>query len=328
MKPLNIKNEFLPRSSASLLRVVFEALVLIHHLFPPYTSTGAVISSALGPIAVGGFVFLSGYGIGCSFTQKGDEYLKKLLKVRVPRTYAILLIADLCYLALYLAMGGAFDSAFSAIASVLYLPVFKGFIALSHWIYFLADLLIYYLLFLLFAVIFKKSRNRLIWTAAAILIVDVIIIAVLSFVNHKTGSARYLRACLCFPVGLICSAFFEKLASILSRNKIPLVISTLLIGVVLMILDCGSVTEYVLPIFTALAFVAMLYGINTESRALDYLSGLVIYVYVSHEFFLTVCRSLFSTLHTHALGLIVFVCSALFAILLDFIVRKCGKIKL
>ena len=145
MKSISNKNSLLSLSNTNLLRVVFEVLVLIHHLYLTSTSLGSVISGALGPIAVGGFIFLSGYGVALSFIKKQDEYAKKLIKSRIPRTYAILLIADLCYLALYLATGGKFADPFSAVVSVLYLPVFSGFVPLSHWIYFLADIIVYYL---------------------------------------------------------------------------------------------------------------------------------------------------------------------------------------
>lgn len=327
MKVFNSENGLLSLSNTKLLRIVFEALVLIHHLYLTYTSFGAVITNAFGPIAVGGFIFLSGYGVGFSFVQKGDEYAKRLIKSRVPRTYAILFIVDLCYLILYLVMGGRFSDPFSAIVSVLYLPVFSGFVPLSHWIYFLADLIIYYLLFLLFIFVFKKVKNRLLWTAITILALDLIIIAVLSVINYHTGSVRYLRACLCFPIGLICAAYSERIAEIVKKYKVLLSIGLSAIGVVLMmLLNYRPINEYVLPIFASLAIVVMLCGVNTKSRALDYMSGLVIYVYVSHEFFLLLCRHIFSTLHidlhTNIIGLIVLACSVLFAVLLNAVVKK------
>ena len=236
MKVFNSENGLLSLSNTKLLRIVFEALVLIHHLYLTYTSFGAVITNAFGPIAVGGFIFLSGYGVGFSFVRKGDEYAKRLIKSRVPRTYAILFIVDLCYLILYLVMGGRFSDPFSAIVSVLYLPVFSGFVPLSHWIYFLADLIIYYLLFLLFIFVFKKVKNRLLWTAITILALDLIIIAVLSVINYHTGSVRYLRACLCFPIGLICAAYSERIAEIVKKYKVLLSIGLSAIGVVLILL--------------------------------------------------------------------------------------------
>lgn len=333
MNSISSKNNLLSLSNTNLLRVFFEILVLIHHLYLTSTSLGSVISGASGPIAVGGFIFLSGYGVGLSFIKKKDEYVKKLITSRIPRTYIILFIADLCYFALYLALGGKFNSPFSAIVSVLYLPVFNGFIPLSHWIYFLADLLIYYVMFLLFVFIFKKTKNRLLWTAIAILIVDLIIIAVLSTINYQTGSLRYLRACLCFPIGLICAAFSDKLAEIVKKYKILLAIGLSLISAAILVFaDYRPITEYLLPIFAVFAIVTILCGVNTESRALTYLSSLVIYVYVSHEFFLLLCRHLVSNmqinLHQNVIALIVFACSSIFAILLNAVVKKIGKIRL
>lgn len=330
MKIINSKNDLLSLSNTNLLRVLFEALVLIHHLYLVSTSFGSIITNAFGPIAVGGFIFLSGFGVGFSFIKKGDEYSKKLLKLRLPKTYAILFVVNLCYLVLYLVTGGKFSNPFSAIISVLYLPIFQGFVPLSHWIYFLADLIIYYLMFLLFIFIFKKTKNRLLWTAIAILLLDLIIIAVLSVVNYQTGSTRFLRGCLCFPIGLICAAFSEKIAEIVKKHKIWLALCLSAISIVFMAMfNYRPIEEYVLPIFVVLALVVMLYGVNVKSKAIDYLSGLVIYVYVSHEFFLILFSHLFSSLHinlhTNIIGLIVFVCSTLFAIFLNAIVTKSKK---
>ena len=322
MKSIDSQKTLLSLSNTALLRIVFEAMVLIHHLYMTYTAFGAVIAGAFGPIAVGGFVFLSGYGVGFSFLRKREEYAARLIKSRVPRTYAILLIVNLCYLALYLATNGSFDNAFSAIISVLYLPIFKGFVPLSHWIYFLADLIIYYLLFSLFICLFRKTKNRLVWAAISILILDLIIIAALSVINYRTGSTRYLRACLCFPIGLICAAFCDKLTEIVKKHKPLLAIGLSAISVAVMVFcDYRPVSEYLLPILSVLAIIVILHGVNTESRATAYLSGLVIYVYVSHEFFLNVFRPMFPTLHKNAIALIVFASSMLFAAMLHSIVR-------
>ena len=326
MKSINSQKNLLSLSNTALLRIVFEMMVLIHHLYRTSTYCGSVISAVLGPIAVGGFVFLSGYGVGFQFLQKREAYVGRLMRSRVPRIYAILLIANLCYFALYLAIGGGFSNSFSAVISVLYLPVFKGFVALSHWIYFLADLIIYYLLFSSLTFIFRRAKNRLLCTAITILILGLVIIAVLSVINYRTGSSRYLRACLCFPVGLLCAAFNEKLAEIVKKYKLILAIAFAAITVLIkMFLNYVPIEEYVLPIFAVFTLVVLLYGVNTESKAITYLSGLVIYVYVSHEFFLNVLRLLFTGMRHNVLALIVFTCSMLFAIMLNFVVRTVRK---
>ena len=326
MKSINSQNSLLSLSNTALLKVLFEMMVLIHHLYMTSTACGSVISDALGPIAVGGFIFLSGYGVGFNFTKKREEYTRRLIRSRLPKIYATLLIANLCYLALYLATGGGFNNAFSAVISVLYLPIFKGFVPLSHWIYCLADLIIYYLLFSLFSRLLKKTKNRLLWTAIAILILDLTIIIVLSIINHKTGSTRYLRACLCFPIGLLGAAFNEKLAEIAKKHKIVLVSALAAITVITKVFfDYRPIDEYALPIFAVLTLVVLLCGVNTESRVMNYLSSLVIYVYVSHEFFLNVCGRLFVTMHQNVIALIVFACSTTFAILLNFIARTACK---
>ena len=211
--------------------------------------------------------------------------------------------------------------------SVLYLPVFDGFVALSHWIYFLADLLIYYATFLLFSYIFKKSKNRLLNTALAILIVDVIIIIVLSVINYSTGSGRYLRACLCFQLGLICANFYKNLSQIVKENKLILFVTLVLVSVfttlfaVVPSFDASPLKEYLLPVAVTLALIVALYGVNKESKVVNYLSSLVIYVYVSHEFFLNLFKELLPKVDRNLIGLIVFACATLFAVITNSVIK-------
>ena len=278
----------LSKSSTNALRVIFELMVLFHHLYVASTAWGDRIDILFGPVAVGGFFLLSGYGVGFSFLNKGDEYCKKLLKNRIPKTYLIILIADLVYLGLYYYMGNSFENFFDLAISVLYLPVFSGFVALSHYIYFLADLIIYYFMFLIFVRIFKKAKNPLFSTALAIVLVDLVIIAVLTVINAETGSNRHLRACVCFPLGLLlaCTLKEKNVVEWLKKFKWVLAISLIAVGSVIYALTNDvSILEYLLPILFAFAMIALFFGVDFKNKIIDYASQAVVYVYVSHEFF-------------------------------------------
>lgn len=59
-------------------------LVIFHHL-NIFAGVGDVynIFGNVGYIAVGGFLFISGYGLMFQFASKGSEYIKKFLKKRI-----------------------------------------------------------------------------------------------------------------------------------------------------------------------------------------------------------------------------------------------------
>ena len=328
MNHLEHKHALLSYSNTELLKVFFEVLVLIHHLYITSTAFGAVLSEAFGPIAVGGFILLSGYGVGYRYLKSDDGYFGKLIRVRVPRTYLTLLIVDLCYLVLYLALGGKFETPASVILSVLYLPLSGEFVALSHWVYFLADMIIYYLCFVIFAALFRKTKKKLLWTAVAIFVLDLCIIAILTVINVKTGSSRYLRGCLCFPVGLLCAEFLEKLDEIIEKSKLWLAISLAGISIVLLLfLNTQPVREYLLSMTVPLALVVLLHGVNTKCRWISYLSSLVIYVYLSHEFFLRLFERVLPGVERNLIGLLVFVCSMAFAMGLHLVISLFQKRK-
>ena len=320
-------NSFLiSKQSSGVLKIIFELLVLIHHLYFSYTTLGQLFCGAAGPIAVAGFILLSGYGVGINYVKKGNEYCNKLLKNRLPKTYLILVVVDICYLVLYYASGNTFTDLFSVLVSVFYLPVFDGFVALSHWIYFLADLIIYYIMFLLFIKIFSKKKHALLLTAGCIFLLDIVIIIVLSIINFKTGSTRYLRACVCFPIGLTLACFNDKVVNFLKEFKYIIFATFATLGFVsCMFIDARPVSEYVTSALFALAVVSIFYGVDFKSKAISYCAELVLYVYVSHEFFLNVSYMIWPNIFKNIRAIIVLLCSVLFAMALNAIIKHFKK---
>lgn len=309
----------LSKSSSNALKIIFELMVLFHHLYATSTAFGEKIDGLSGVVAVGGFLIISGYGVGVSFLAKGDRYREKILKKRIPKFYAIILIADFFYLWLHFYTGNTFDNIFDLLISVLYLPVFKGYVALSHYIYFLADLIIYYALFWLFSRIFKTEKNPLRATAIALLVLDLIVIAVLTVVNMETGSNRYLRACLCFPLGLLLADILkdENGRALLKELKWPLVLWLFIGGVTFTLLtDDASVVEYVLPILFAFAIIIAFFGVEIKSKAVEYCSGLILYVYASHELFRELFEYCYPSVPTNGRAVIVFIISVVVAIVI------------
>ncbi|MBQ3116288.1 MAG: acyltransferase [Clostridia bacterium] len=302
----------LDRTVSNALRIFFELLVLFHHLYKPQTAFGEYISLAGGPVAVGGFMFFSGYGIGLSYIKDSTAYLKKLTRKRIPTTYLTIVVVNLFYLISFYLRGNSFDSAFSFIVSVLYLPVFKSFKYLSNWIYFLADLLIYYIVFVLLALIHKRKVEKLKNIALWFIVLAVILCITLSVLTLTSGNSMQMRGIFLFPLGLLFANGKEKITPFIKKHKFKLACPLFLLGVCLLIifaqdyfyfgegvlgLLCTVMIEYFVGPLIVLAIMIFCWGISLKCKFIDKASLLVLYVYVSHEFFFKSFQHLLPSLH-------------------------------
>ena len=317
---MNLRNDkkLLPLQTANLLRIIFELLVLIHHLYSTQTPTGSALSSIIGPAAVAGFLLLSGYGVAISFMKSGDSYLSQLLKKRIPSTYLQILTVDILYFTLYYLTGNKFDTAIGAISSILYLPVFKGYVALSHWVYFLADLLIYYVIFFILMKLLKKKKNRLELTAKINLIICAVIIIVLTIINSTTGSSRYLRGCWLFPCGILLACYEKQIVKFLNDYKFVVlgVLAFLFVTLSATLYDVQIAREYVICAISTFLAITITFTFNVEPKAkfVSFLSDHVLFVYLSHEYFFKLFGHFFnSTWSSNAIMIITLIFTLAFA---------------
>ncbi len=311
------------KSTTNFLKVLFESLVLAHHLYLPSTVIGGEISTVMGICAVAGFLFLSGYGVGMQYQKKGDAYISHLIKKRVVFNYLLIIIVNMCYLTLFIMKGGQFKSFIGALCSLLYLPFSKDYVTLSNWVYFIGDLLLYYVLFCVFAKIFAKRKNPLKKSALAIIYLGVIAVVVLSLINKSTGSLRFLRACFMFPIGLLCAHYNDRLYDFVEKNRKKCIInlSVAFILVWFASLFGRSISEYFTADFVVLIFICFFLGNNKERPFFDKTSRLVLIVYLSHEFFFKMYMHYMGKyLPQNRISILVFLTTIGFAVLLRLIV--------
>ncbi|MBR4419470.1 MAG: acyltransferase [Clostridia bacterium] len=275
------------KSTTNFLKVFFEIIVLCHHLYLPSTAAGKELSTVMGICAVAGFLFLSGYGVGMQYQKKGDAYISHLIKKRVIFNYLLIVFVNMCYLTLFIMKGGEFKSFLGALCSLLYLPFSKDYVTLSSWVYFIGDLLLYYVLFCVFAKIFAKKKNPLKKSALAIIYLGVIAVVALSLINKSTGSLRFLRACFMFPIGLLCAHYNDRLYDFIEKNRKKCIINLSIAFVLVWFASLfgRSISEYFTADFIVLVFVCIFLGDNKERPFFDKASRLVLIVYLSHEFF-------------------------------------------
>ena len=231
--------------------------------------------------------------------------------------YLIIVITNIFYLLLFFIKGNSFDSFSGFVLSILYLPLGKGYETLSNWVYFVCDLMVYYIMFVVATFIFKKNENRLKLSAIAVLIADLLVVVVLTVINQKTGSSRFLRACVMFPFGLLFANYNKRIFAFIKRNKFYIsIISATLATCFYTFYNSKIFEEYVISCLFAIAVISLFFNVEIESKGIDLVSKHVIYVYLSHEFFfkmLSHCVPKWNTLLVFEITLIYSVTFAIIA---------------
>ncbi|MBQ9709176.1 MAG: acyltransferase [Clostridia bacterium] len=303
------------RSATSVLKIFFETLVLFHHMYSPKTELGNFINGVIGPMGVAGFMLLSGFGVGVSFLKKGDGYLKSLTGKRIPRMYLTVVIADLFFLIQFYLMGNSFPSFLALASSVLYLPIFSGSTILSRWIYFMMDLAIYYVAFVILMWLLRKREDRLKQAAFAMLGIEVIVILVLTAISNITGSHVQMRACVMFPIGLLAARYDKAIFKQVKRFKYLISAVCFSLAVFFCVYAYYHLMgEYVICGLFATSVIALFVGVEIKSRPLEVASEHVVYVYLSHEFFFKLLRHQMPNLGGNSIMFISVICSVAVAI--------------
>ena len=107
------KGEFaedvLSKERGNVLRGIFILGIMLHHL-SQRTDGGKLtfIFLYMGSLAVGIYLFISGYGLMKQYHQRGDAYISTFLQKRLPRILIPYLIANLAYMGGYLLIGKKF----------------------------------------------------------------------------------------------------------------------------------------------------------------------------------------------------------------------------
>lgn len=280
------KVDLISKNMSIFLKGVFCIFVLFHHLLRTGNPAVDKILELLGPLAVGGFYFLSGYGLVASYCANGKKYIKKMLFKRIPLTYLLLVATNLVYLGVYYLTGNPPLSVGGAVSSVFYISFVPQFVSLYSWMYFIVNLLIFYVVFaLIFSVIeaIKGIKRKAAVGTIVFVVVEVALIAVISLVG---GALLDARAFLCFPLGLVCGAFANQIKCFIDKNRLFVCVLAAFAGCVLLTFaDTTMLREYVIPLSFCLFFTALISGVDVKSRVLLWAGKNSLNVYLFHGAF-------------------------------------------
>ena len=139
------------RENTNLLKGILALFIMFHHLgLKTDIPVASYIFSNLGYTLTGMFFFISGYGVGTSYLNKGNDYINGFLPKRVGKILPIFLILTIIYIGLaYHIMGKNFLSQLETMS--------KGILPLPNsW--FVLAILYFYLSFYLSCIIVKDIK--------------------------------------------------------------------------------------------------------------------------------------------------------------------------
>ena len=316
-----MEKKILSINTCKVLKAILCLFVLMHHTINVKHELLNSVFSILGPLAVGGFFFLSGYGLIVNYKKYGKDYIKKLLFKRIPLSYLIVVIANTIYLPIYALTVSTNISFLNAITSILYISFSKHFIAFYSWIYFMTDLIIYYLLFALIFIVIeysKKIKNKIHIGAVVHFLILLSIYLIISLIIRQPLS---LRAAFCLSIGVIIGAFEEIMCDFILRFKLLIAgLITIIFVTLFLLYDIYIIEEQILPILFCLLLIVICTKVNINFKPLTYLGNISLYVYLSHGIFVKLFKHFF-VLSPFVLFLLVAVCSILLSSLIYILVN-------
>ena len=161
----------------------------------------------IGQLMVTTFFFFSGYGIYESVKKKGENYIKNFFNNRFVPTYINWSIILIVYVVLNIIMGGG-KTTLSYTKIIL---SFIGWDSIGNSNWYMFDIFILYLFFIIVFNAFKKNSIRII----SFTLLTIIFILLLSVFKDS----YWYNTLLCFPFGIIYSYFKEKLDGMINNNR-------------------------------------------------------------------------------------------------------------
>lgn len=213
-------------------------------------------------------------------------YLRKLILNRIPRTYLIIIVTNLAYLPIYTLTTSSQLTILNIIASIFYLSFTSHFIQLYSWIYFLADLIIYYAIFaiiFLFVEICKKIKNK---PKIGAIIQCAIILLLYTIISLIVGKPLNQRAIFCFALGSLLGAFEFHFINFAIRYRLYIASVLFVITVILcIVMKSYFIKEQIIPIISSIMLITLFANMALQSKILVYLGTISFYIYLVHGAF-------------------------------------------
>ena len=205
---MNSMGRFLiTREESSVLKAVAILFVVTEHIGQAF---GIGIVNPLGPIGVFLFLFLSGYGLSCSYEKSGRKkyFIKKTIKIYAPYFIAVML-----FLVWSLCVSGQFTDLITIGKFLLLISLPQG----SYW--YLILLFYWYIMFYLLSFIYNKGK----------ILIPLLFASSLFIIFIMRCEHGYIWQFFSFPFGVLSVRYSKRIAAISSKCNMTIVVVTLLI---------------------------------------------------------------------------------------------------
>lgn len=271
----NSNKEYMSKENTTCIKGIFIIIVFISHirqyqLYDSVIDLPAInILSYLGQLMVTMFMFYSGYGVYESIKNKSREYIKKMPKNRILKTYFLFVISIISFIICNLLLNNAYSLRENIMS-------FTGWSGIGNSAWYIFSIIVLYILTYISFTIFKKDKIKAL-ILNTLLVIGYII--VMSFLKPP----YWCNTCLCYAAGMWYSQFIDKINKALLNNNKKYII-TLLIVIVLVILS--HAVEANIPMFSiyavlfALLIVMLTIKININNKILFWLGKNLFWVYI------------------------------------------------
>ncbi|MBO4265074.1 MAG: acyltransferase [Clostridia bacterium] len=272
------------KDDTAMLKGAFAFLVILHHLSSYVALPSFAIFKYVGPIAVGGFFLISGYGL-CASAKKGESFKKGYFSRRLLPILFSVWIFDIAYFILWQKSG--------------VLSAERIIRALFGWhLWYVPVILIFYIVFYFAFFGANLPLGATVMTAFSFLYIALILL--LSKKLPGVYGYWWANSILCFPLGIFYAVYKEKLDGFFKKFWWPslLAFGALFCASFIYInLQNGANTPsgFVVQSANALLFCITLLILQIKVKfsnpLLSLFGGISLEMYLSHAIFITLLRT-------------------------------------
>ena len=218
-------------TSTMCLKGVLCLFVMFHNLGLDYFRQGSMrlIAEHAGGVGVGLFFFLSAFGICRAYQKKGDKFLLKLIFINCTKLWLIAVGINLLTHLVYFRY--AYDTK-DAVLRILNLDLFNHFHRMNRHGWYIATIILLYLIFaLVYFLCNKLKTERKLIIAGTIMSLITIGLKLTTIITDTGG--MYTREITGFAVGIMYATFYTNINACLKRFfwiSLPISAIALVIG--------------------------------------------------------------------------------------------------
>ncbi len=283
------KGEFaedvLSKERGVVLRGVFIIAIMLHHL-SQRTETGELfwIFMYMGSLAVGIYLFLSGYGLMKQYQMRGDAYLSKFLIKRIPRILIPYLIANIFYAVGYTLVG----------KKVKLITILKSFTTGDPFVLFSWYMISIFFFYLEFYFVHRFIKKK--WL---MVLIDMLFLAAYIYVcaTVETGAWWY-NTSIVFFVGMLWAEHEKAIMEFLKKGYVIKLILSFILTIALYVyslaFEYGSAINVALMWIDTIIFIVFVMMLNMKlilsNKLIVFWGKISFEVFLYHGFVVTLLK--------------------------------------